>query len=143
MRKLFRYYKHIIVFLFLLSLLPFSVYAPVPTLNPDLQVQTGAEGLNFAIPTLGGLLTFAIRGFFVIAGLAALFYMLLGAFAWVTSGGDKDAVTAAQQKIQAAVVGVIIIVAVLAVIWTLESVVFGGKICFGLSCPVTIPSLIK
>ena len=106
-----------------------------------LQVSEGA--LGFTIPTLGDILTFAIRAFFVIAGLAALFYMLLGAFAWVTSGGDKDAVSAAQGKIQAAVVGVLVIVAVLAIVWTLEQVIFSGKICFGISCPVTLPSLVK
>jgi hypothetical protein len=115
-----------------------QVYAaPGPA---QLQVSEGA--LGFTIPTLGDILTFAIRAFFVIAGLAALFYMLLGAFAWVTSGGDKDAVSAAQGKIQAAVVGVLVIVAVLAIIWTLEQGVFSGKICFGLSCPLSIPALL-
>src|SRR3989344_1267569 len=56
--------------------------------------------LGFKIPSLGDLLTFAIRAFFVIAGLAALFYLLLGALAWVTSGGDKDAVKREQQDRQ-------------------------------------------
>ncbi|MDA1316632.1 MAG: hypothetical protein O3B87_01255, partial [bacterium] len=71
------------------------------------------------------------------------FYMLLGAFAWVTSGGDKDAITAARDKIQAAVVGMILLVAVLAVIWTLEQVIFKRRICLGLSCSVTLPGLIE
>ena len=101
------------------------------------------DQLGFKIPSLGDILTFTIRGFFVIAGLAALFYMLMGAFAWVTSGGDKDAVSAAQQKIQAAVLGLIIVVAVLAIIWTLEQVIFKRRICLGLSCPVTLPGLIE
>ena len=99
--------------------------------------------LGFQIPTLGDILTFAVRAFFAIAGLSALFYMLLGAFAWVTSGGDKDAITAAREKIQAAVVGMILIVAVLAVIWTLEQVIFKRRICLGLSCSVTLPGLIE
>ncbi len=99
--------------------------------------------LGFNIPSLGDILTFVIRAFFVIAGLAALFYMLLGAFAWVTSGGDSDAVSAAQQKIQAAVVGMLIIVGVLAIIWTLEQVIFNRRICLGLSCPLTLPGLIE
>ena len=99
--------------------------------------------LGFKIPSLGDLLTFAIRAFFVIAGLAALFYLLLGALAWVTSGGDKDAVTAAREKIQAAVLGMILIVAVLAIIWTLEQVIFNRRICLGLSCPLTLPGLIE
>jgi hypothetical protein len=104
--------------------------------------QVRVESLGFRIPSLGDLLTFAIRGFFVIAGLAALFFMLLGAFGWVTSGGDKEAVGKARNKIQAAVVGMIIIVAVLAIIWTLENVVFNRRICVGISCPVTVPGLI-
>ncbi|PJC30483.1 hypothetical protein CO051_05465, partial [Candidatus Roizmanbacteria bacterium CG_4_9_14_0_2_um_filter_39_13] len=48
------------------------------------EIDTGE--LGFKIPSLGDLLTFAIRAFFVIAGLAALFYLLLGALGWVTSG---------------------------------------------------------
>jgi hypothetical protein len=104
-------------------------------------IDTGS--LGFQIPTLGDILTFAVRAFFAIAGLAALFYMLLGAFGWVTSGGDKDAITAAREKIQAAVVGMILVVAVLAVIWTLEQVIFKRRICLGLSCSVTLPGLIE
>jgi hypothetical protein len=69
--------------------------------------------------------------------------MLLGAFAWVTSGGDSEAVSAAQGKIQAAVVGMLIIVGVLAIIWTLEQVIFNRRICLGLSCPLTLPGLLK
>jgi len=99
--------------------------------------------LGFQIPSLGDILTFIIRAFFVIAGLAALLYLLLGALAWITSGGDKEAITAAQQKIQAAVIGMILIVAVLAIIWTLEQVIFNRRICLGLSCPLTLPGLVE
>jgi len=105
-------------------------------------VSVDAGSLGFKIPTLGDILTFAIRVLFVVAGLAALFYLLLGAFAWVTSGGDKDAVTAAREKIQAAVIGMILIVGVLAIIWTLEQVIFNRRICLGLSCPLTLPGLL-
>src|SRR3989344_2890733 len=99
--------------------------------------------LGFAPPSLSDILTFVIRAFFVIAGLAALLFLLLGALAWVTSGGNKEAITAAQQKIQAAVIGMILIVAVLAIIWTLEQVIFNRRICLGLSCPLTLPGLIE
>ncbi len=101
------------------------------------------EELGFKIPSLGDLLTFAIRGFFVIAGLSALFYLLLGAFSWVTSGGDQDSITAARNKIQAAIVGLLIMVAVLSLVWTLERVIFDSRICLGVSCPITIPTLLK
>lgn len=114
-------------------LLPVAAHA-----NADLSVSLG-----WSIPSLGGILTFIIRLFFVVAGLAALFFLLLGALAWVTSGGSKDAVEGAQKKIIAAVVGVVLIVVVLSIIVTLERVVFNCAICFGLSCEVTIPSIIN
>ncbi len=111
--------------------------------TPDADLIVSESDLGFKIPSLGEILTFTIRAFFVIAGLAALFYMLLGAFAWVTSGGDADAVSAAQGKIQAAVVGMLIIVGVLSIIWTLEQVIFNEKICLGISCQLTIPQLLE
>lgn len=107
----------------------------------DLMIDSGQ--LGFRIPSLTEVLTFVIRIFFVIAGLAALIFMLLGAFAWISSGGDKDSITAAREKIQAAVIGLIMVVVVLAIMWTMETVVFRKKICMGLSCPLTIPSLLK
>ncbi|MEO6508730.1 MAG: hypothetical protein ABIO02_02145 [Patescibacteria group bacterium] len=107
------------------------------------QVDTSDKGLGFAIPTLAEILTFAIRLVFVAGGLAALVMLLLGAFAWITSGGEKEKTKAAQEKIQAAVIGVILIAVVLAVVVTLEQVVFAGNICLGLSCGITIPSLLK
>ncbi|HRN69794.1 MAG TPA: hypothetical protein PLS49_01305, partial [Candidatus Woesebacteria bacterium] len=112
-----------------------------PVLSDELMVNE--EELGFQIPSLGEILTFAIRGFFVIAGLSALFFLLLGAFAWVTSGGDQDSISAARNKIQAAIVGLLIMVAVLSLVWTLEQIIFNGKICLGLSCPLTIPSLLE
>jgi hypothetical protein len=106
-------------------------------------IQIDFDELGFQPPNLGDIITFAIRIFFVISGLTALFYMLLGAFSWVTSGGNEEAVTAARNKIQSAVVGLIMIVVVLAIIWTLEQAIFQGKICLGLSCPLTLPVLLK
>lgn len=106
----------------------------------EVQVNTGT--LGFSIPTIGGLLTFVVKAFFVVAGVMALVYLLLGALAWITSGGDKAGVEKARDKIQAAIVGILMIVVVLAIVWTLEQVVFGGKICFGLSCPLSLPTLL-
>lgn len=125
---------------FLFGLLTSPVLAQTP--NPaDVKVDAGA--LKFRIPTFSDLLTFLIRFFFVIAGIAALIMMLWGALAWVTSGGEKEGVEKARDKIVAAIVGIILIVVALAVIWSMENIVFGGRICFGLSCAVTLPELLK
>ncbi len=116
-------------------------------LSQEEMVQEGlsinTDELGFKIPTLGDLLTFALRAFFAIAGLTTLFYLLRGALAWITSGGDKDSVADARNRIQAAVIGLILVVAVLAIVWTLEQVIFSRRICIGLSCPLTLPSLIE
>lgn len=106
-------------------------------------VKVDQSKLGFTIPTLSDVLTFIIRGFFIIAGLAALFYLLLGAFSWVTSGGEEENVKKARDKITAAIIGVILIVVVLSVIVTLEQVVFQSRICFGLSCAASIPDLVE
>ncbi|MBP7967502.1 hypothetical protein KAZ66_04480, partial [Candidatus Woesebacteria bacterium] len=119
----------------------FAQACPASALDVPACQSVDVGALGFKIPSLADILTFAIRAFFAIAGIAALFYMLIGAFGWVTSGGDKDSITAARERIQAAVVGMILIVAVLAIIWTLEQVIFKRRVCLGLSCPVTLPGL--
>ena len=106
-------------------------------------VKVDEVALGFKIPTLSTLLTFAIRAFFVVAGLMALLYLLLGALSLVTSGGNKENVDKARDKITNAVIGVIMIVAVLAVVATLEQVVFKQAVCFGLTCEITIPDLLQ
>lgn len=104
---------------------------------------TVTEHLNFKIPTLAEIITFVLRSFFIVAGLAALIYLILGAFAWVTSGGDKENVSKAQQKIQAAIVGLIVLIVVLAVIVLIEQVIFNQKICFGLTCDINFGNLLQ
>lgn len=121
-----------------------TVVANVEPDNADVEgLMVNRSKLGFEIPTLSDILTFAIRGFFVISGLAALFFLLLGAFTWVTSGGDKDSVQSAKDKMQAAIVGVLMMVAVLAIVWTLEQVIFRSQLCFGISCPVSLPTLLE
>jgi len=107
------------------------------------EVEVREETLGFNIPSFGDILTFIVRLFFVIAGIFALIYLLLGAFSWITSGGDKDKVEKARDKIQAALIGVILIIIVVAIVATLEQVVFQHRLCFGLTCPLSIPELLE
>jgi len=104
---------------------------------------TVVANLPFKIPLLAEVLGFALRFFFVLAGLAALIYLILGAFAWITSGGDKEAVSKAQNKIQAAIVGLIVLVLVLSLIVVIETVIFNGQVCFGITCPINFGSLLQ
>lgn len=88
--------------------------------------------------SLADLITFAIRALFIIAGLMALLYLILGGIAWITSGGSKEGVDKARDKIQAAVIGLIVVVAVIAIVTLLENVLDIG---LGLSQPIKFPKL--
>lgn len=108
-----------------------------------MDVQVNESTLGFQIPTFGEMLTFLVKGFFVVAGIAALVMLLWGALAWVLSGGDKEKVEAARDRMTAAIIGVFMILVALSIVWTLEQIVFKGTMCFGLSCPVSIPTLLN
>ncbi|KXK07324.1 MAG: hypothetical protein UZ21_OP11001001089 [Microgenomates bacterium OLB22] len=131
MGKLVTYTSNAILFLFLSA----PVYAQDIIINE--------QDLNFKIPDLSTVLTFMVQFFFVVAGLFALLYLLWGSFDWIISGGDQTKVDNARKKIQSALVGTIIIVASLSLIVTLEKLVFREKICFGVSCPIRVPALLK
>ena len=45
----------------------------------------------------------------IAAALAAFFYLILGGFQWITSGGDKAGTEAAREKITAAFIGLAIV----------------------------------
>lgn len=98
---------------------------------------------NVANPAdaVSSALTVAIRLFFIFSALAAFLYMMLGAFDWITSSGDKEKLTKAQQRIRNAVIGIVVLLLVLALISTLEKFVFSGKFCFGLTCSIKLPKL--
>lgn len=126
-----------------LQLLAYFTFASSVLAQPVPSIKVDESKLMFKIPDLGDVLTFLIRGFFILAGIMALLFLLLGALSWVTSGGNKENVDKARDKITAAILGLILIVAVLAIIVTMEQVVFGQRLCLGLSCGITIPSLLE
>jgi hypothetical protein len=103
--------------------------------NPANPINAGYN-IPFQVPSFQTILGAVIRLFFLVAGLAALFFLLLGAFEWVTSGGDEKKTEGARNKIQAAVIGLILIIVVLSIVALLEVVVFAGTICLGLTCDI-------
>lgn len=94
---------------------------------------------GFAIPGFDKVLTFMIRMFFIIGGLIALMYLLLGALSWITSGGNKENVDKAREKIQAALVGIILIFVVLAIVGVIENIFSLG---LGITQDIVFPKLI-
>ncbi len=123
--------------LFLMNLLTQNI-TNQPT-TPVGSFSTSKVNLGFTIPSFDAVLTFIIRFFFIIAGLVALIYFILGALAWITSGGNKESVDKAREKIQAALIGIILLFFVLALVGVLENILGIGM---GITKPIVFPQLI-
>lgn len=61
------------------------------------------------------LISFLLRFVMILATLLVLFQLIMGAFDWITSGGDKGKTDRARQRIISAIVGIIIIAASFAI----------------------------
>lgn len=74
---------------------------------------------NLKITSFGRLLGAIIGAALAIATIAAFFFLLWGGIQWITSGGDKAGVEGAQHRIQAALLGLLLVFS----IWALFTVV--------------------
>ena len=110
-----------------------SYFLLVPSaLAEDINVNIDRPS-NLHIDDLGKLISSLIGAILIIATIAAFVYLLLGGITWITSGGDKANVEAAQKRIQAAIICLIIVFAA----WALMIVIgrFLGIDPFNLSFP--------
>jgi hypothetical protein len=82
-------------------------------------------GAGDPVAQLAKLLGLGVRIFLIIAGLAVLIYMLWGAFDWIISSGEKERLQKAQNKITNAVIGLLLIFAVLTIFGLLTGDILG------------------
>lgn len=75
---------------------------------PDLP--TAAGYFATIISNIIGLMT-------IIAGIWFMFQFIIGGYGWLTSGGDKAGIQAAQSRITNAFIGLIVVVAAYAIIY--------------------------
>lgn len=92
-----------------LSLISKPVFAACDPNNVLCAGVRRANGTINANTSVGSIVTFLVAFIIVLATLAALFFIVLGAFQWITSGGDKTKVDSARNHIIAAVIGLVII----------------------------------
>lgn len=62
----------------------------------------GAEGLSNFFNT-------AIQLIYIVAGILFVFMVIISALQWITSGGDKEAVAGARNRLTFAIIGIIIL----------------------------------
>lgn len=87
-----------------------------PTLNR--KVSGWANGIvipDFFYENVGEFLNFFLRIVVVASALLTFFYLIWGALEWITSGGDKGNIERARSKMIAAVIGLVLVSASLAI----------------------------
>lgn len=89
------------LFSFLAAVSP--VFAKIPA-----GIKT-VEGVIPADTSIGRIVTLLVAFIIVLATLAALLYIVIGALQWIMSGGDKQKVADARNHIIAAVIGLVVI----------------------------------
>ena len=94
----------------------FGTISPPPGMN---------IGQGDPIAAVGNLIGTLINLFLVFAGLALLIFLLWGALDWITSGGEKEKVQKAQQKITNAIIGILLIFVVIVIFGYLAGDILG------------------
>lgn len=103
--------------------------------NPVLPAPLGGTTVAEGGTALGGLIGALVGGMFIFGFILALFFIMTGAFHWITSGGDKTNLEQARNKIIHSIVGLM----VLAAAWAI--MVLLGQF-FGIDFPeIKIPSI--
>ena len=87
-----------------------TIYAPAAFADVlDSGVKPPAGSAVSPNTSIGQIVSFIVGFLLTIAVLMALLYIIIGAFQWITSGGDKAKVESARNHIISAVIGLIII----------------------------------
>ena len=94
-----------------------------------------SQGIR-ADTTLAGLTKNVFTLVFSVASLAVIVMLVWGAWQWITSGGDKEKIAAAQKRIMNALIGL----AVLAVAFLIARIV-GSFLGFDLLSTFNLPNL--
>ncbi len=87
----------------------------VPAFAQGGDLNVGIAKSNYVrITSLPKLLGALIGVIFVVAFIIALFMLFWGGLQWIMSGGDAEGVETAQKRIQAAIIGLVVIASVYA-----------------------------
>ncbi len=82
------------------------------------------------------ILTSALTIVYIVAALLVLYFLIMGAFKWITSGGDKDAIGKARGAIINALIGLAILALAVVIV-----IVVGKILNINILGNFTIPNL--
>ena len=85
--------------------------SPMRVFAEDIVITPPGQGFK----TLGDFVTNIITLSFVVAVLVVLVMLIWGAFEWITSGGDKEAVSKARNRIINALIGLAVLAVAFAI----------------------------
>ena len=88
--------------------------------NVPLEITPPAVGIS-ASTGVGTIVSNVFTIIFIIAVLIVVFMLVIGAFQWIMSGGDKEAVGNARKRITHALIGL----AILSLAWFIVTIVGG------------------
>lgn len=92
----------------------FAAAPAFAALGPDDKVDTFDDS-KIPFTDIGQLLSNALGLLFFFAALLAFVFIVIGGIQWITAGGDAKAASAARDRITAAVVGLLVVVAAFAI----------------------------
>lgn len=79
-----------------------DIFGKIPAPSPVQALGEGGIGI-------GKFLSNLIELIFIAAGIVFIFMLLWGAFAWLISGGEKEKLASAQQRILHAIIGLVLL----------------------------------
>jgi len=85
----------------------------------DSSVSSGGRFIQYTV--------YLWRASITLGSLAVIAFFLLGAFEWITSGGDKTKVENARNKITSAVIGLVLLVSSFVLLSFLSKLLFAGE----------------
>ncbi len=120
MKKIFIYCLMLVVGLLYVTTLSASSSVSANTI--PIAISTPAAGIN-PNADIGHVLGNVITIIFVLATLAVLFMLIIGAFQYITSGGEKDGASKARSRITNALIGLVILAVAFLLVKLLGSIV--------------------
>lgn len=86
------------------------------------QLKKGDDPNATALNIIGSVMGKTVNLIIIFSAFIALIMLFIGAINWITSGGDKERMQKAQQRIMYAVIGLLIV----AITWSVWTLLTGG-----------------